>query len=76
MSAIGFAVSVEEEGGGSQLESYHGRLAPGQLLKDSGRGIFLVKACMDEVSVRHGGHGGTTVTMLKYFHNLPKGERG
>jgi anti-sigma B factor antagonist len=36
-------------------------------LRDSGRGIFLVRSCVDEFAVRRNGVCGTEVTMFKHF---------
>ena len=42
-------------------------LAPENLLKASGRGIFLIRSFMDDVQLRSAPEGGMEVRMLKRF---------
>jgi serine/threonine-protein kinase RsbW len=59
-------VRIADEGSGFDLDSLPDPLAQENLLKQSGRGIFLIKAFMDEFSVgrRHG--AGVEATLVKY----------
>ena len=42
-------------------------LAPENLLKSSGRGIFFMRSFMDEVRIEAAAGGGTAVYMIKRF---------
>ena len=60
-----FRVQIADEGEGFDFESVPDPLAPENLLKTSGRGIFLIKAFMDEVNFRQL-HPGTELTLIKH----------
>ena len=60
-------ITVIDEGKGLNPSSIPDPLAPENLLKQSGRGIFLIRAFMDEVRIRSLGPG-TEVTMIKNVH--------
>ncbi|MGI9103115.1 MAG: ATP-binding protein [Terriglobales bacterium] len=60
-------ITVADEGRGLDLAAVPDPLAPENLLKQSGRGIFLIKAFMDEVRIRDLGPG-TEITMIKHAH--------
>ncbi len=60
-------ITVADEGQGLDLASVPDPLAPENLLKQSGRGIFLIRAFMDEVRIRDLGPG-TEITMIKHVH--------
>jgi len=51
-------------------------LAEENLLKTSGRGIFLMRAFMDEFEIRHGAGGGAELIMAKHFRANPNGASG
>jgi len=57
-------VTVRDEGKGLDTEEIPDPLAPENLLKQSGRGIFLIRAFMDEVRFRNM-EPGTEVTLIK-----------
>lgn len=61
----GLVISVHDEGEGFDADTIPDPLSPETLLKDSGRGVFLVRACMDEVAVRRKTPKGTEVKMIK-----------
>lgn len=61
----GLEISVQDEGEGFDADALPDPLSPETLLKDSGRGVFLVRACMDEVAVRRKPPKGTEVKMIK-----------
>jgi serine/threonine-protein kinase RsbW len=61
----GLVISVQDEGEGFDADALPDPLSPETLLKDSGRGVFLVRACMDEVAVRRKTPKGTEVKMVK-----------
>jgi serine/threonine-protein kinase RsbW len=58
-------IRVRDEGEGFDPELIADPLAPENLLKSSGRGIFLIKSFMDQVSVRRAPEGGMEVRMTK-----------
>lgn len=57
-------VLVEDEGAGFNEEDIANPLEPENLLKESGRGIFIVRALMDEVDIIRS-RTGTQVRLLK-----------
>lgn len=57
-------ITVADEGKGLHLERIPNPLAPENLLKQSGRGIFLIRAFMDDVRIRNL-EPGTEITMIK-----------
>ena len=58
-------VEVRDEGGGFDLQAVPDPLAPENLLKAYGRGIFFMRQFMDEVTHTFPARGGTIVRMLK-----------
>ena len=58
-------VQVRDEGQGFDPQSVPDPLAPENLLKAYGRGIFFMRQFMDEVSHSFPARGGTVVRMLK-----------
>jgi serine/threonine-protein kinase RsbW len=62
-------VVIGDEGAGFDLSSLPDPLAPENLLRQSGRGIMLIKAFMDEFDLHPRAGGGTEVRLTK---NLPK----
>ena len=58
-------VAVRDEGEGLDPATLPDPLAPENLLKQSGRGIFLIRAFMDEIHFRTLSPG-TEITMIKY----------
>ena len=64
-------ISIQDEGEGFDPECLADPLVPENLLNESGRGIFLVKTCMDEVIVRRADSRGTELTMIKYLSKTP-----
>jgi len=57
-------VTIADEGTGFVPDEVPNPLAPENLLKDSGRGIFLMRAFMDEVRFRKS-NCGTEITLIK-----------
>jgi len=62
-----FVVKIADQGDGFDYEHLPDPLAQENLLRHSGRGIFLIKAFMDEFLVRRLDPGGTEVTLVKYL---------
>ena len=63
-------VRVLDQGEGFDPEEIADPLAPENLLKSSGRGIFFMRSFMDDVSLRRASEGGMEVRMVK---NLSSG---
>ena len=61
-----FTVKIADEGEGFDFDLLPDPLAPENLMRTSGRGIFLIRSFMDEFELRHLEPGGTEVTLVKY----------
>jgi len=61
-------IRVRDQGQGFDPESVADPLAPENLLKGSGRGIFLIRNFMDEVDLHRAPQGGMEVRMVKRGH--------
>jgi serine/threonine-protein kinase RsbW len=59
-------VRVADEGEGFEFEHLPDPLAPENLLRASGRGIFLIRSFMDELEIRRLEPGGTELVLTKY----------
>jgi serine/threonine-protein kinase RsbW len=58
-------VSIRDEGEGFEPEALADPLAPENLLKSSGRGIFFMRSFMDDVQLSRIPEGGMEVRMVK-----------
>ena len=58
-------VRVLDEGEGFDPQEVADPLAPENILKSSGRGIFFMRSFMDDVTLRRGAEGGMEVRMVK-----------
>ncbi len=58
-----FQIVIEDEGDGFTRQEVADPLDPENLLKSSGRGLFLMEACMDSVTYEN---NGTIIKMVKY----------
>jgi serine/threonine-protein kinase RsbW len=58
-------IRVEDEGEGFDPEELADPLAPENILKSSGRGIFLIRNFMDEVQLQRGQTRGMQIRMVK-----------
>ncbi|HUJ31099.1 MAG TPA: ATP-binding protein [Candidatus Acidoferrum sp.] len=58
-------VRVLDQGKGFELTEVPDPLAEENLLRTSGRGIFLMRAFMDEFAVKHGPGGGAELILTK-----------
>jgi serine/threonine-protein kinase RsbW len=58
-------IRVQDEGEGFDPEEVADPLAPENILKSSGRGIFLIRNFMDDVQLRRGQTRGMEVRMVK-----------
>ena len=62
-------VTIGDEGAGFDMSSLPDPLAPENLLRQSGRGLLLIRAFMDEFDLHPRPGGGTEVRLIKH---LPK----
>jgi len=60
-------ICIADQGGGLDPETLPDPLDPANLLRSSGRGVFLMRAIMDEVHFRQL-QPGTEVTLIKHRH--------
>jgi len=58
-------IRVEDEGEGFDPEELANPLAPENILKSSGRGIFLIRSFMDDVHLERGKTRGMQIRMVK-----------
>ncbi len=58
-------ITIRDQGVGLDPEKLPDPLAPENILKTSGRGIFLMRAFMDEVRIRKA-EPGTEITLIKH----------
>jgi serine/threonine-protein kinase RsbW len=58
-------IRVRDEGPGFDPSTLPDPLAPENLLKSSGRGIFLIRNFMDELIMRRAAEGGMEMVMVK-----------
>lgn len=58
-------IHITDEGSGLNVEKLPDPLAPENLMKTSGRGIFLMRAFMDDVQVKNL-NPGTEIIMIKH----------
>jgi serine/threonine-protein kinase RsbW len=61
----GIAIRVRDEGPGFDPCMLPDCLAPENVLKSSGRGIFLIRSFMDDLKLRRAPEGGMEVVMVK-----------
>lgn len=59
------AVCVRDQGAGFDPDDVADPLAPENLLKGSGRGIFLIRSFMDEMVLQRAPEGGMEMRMVK-----------
>ena len=59
------AIRIRDQGEGFDPEGVANPLDPENLLKSSGRGIFLIRSFMDDVQLRRAPEGGMEIRMVK-----------
>ena len=64
-------IRVRDQGAGFDPETIADPLAPENLLKGSGRGIFLIRRFMDDVQLQRAPEGGMEIRMTKRAHPSP-----
>ena len=62
-------VRVRDQGTGFDPDSLSDPLTAENVLKASGRGIFLIRQFMDEVTIQRAGEGGMEVRMVKHIRD-------
>jgi len=62
-----FTIRIADEGEGFEFEALPDPLAPENLMRASGRGIFLIRSFMDEFDMRHREPSGIEVTLVKHM---------
>jgi serine/threonine-protein kinase RsbW len=67
-------IQVADQGKGFDLGSVADPLAPENVLKAYGRGIFFMRQFMDEVTHAFPAKGGTVVRMIKRLPSHPEGQ--
>ena len=60
-------ISVRDQGAGFEVGDIADPLAPENILKSSGRGIFFMRSFMDDVQIQRATGGGMEVRMVKRF---------
>jgi serine/threonine-protein kinase RsbW len=58
-------ISIRDQGEGFDPDALPDPLAPENLLKSSGRGIFFMRSFMDDVSIERASEGGMEVRLTK-----------
>ena len=58
-------VSIRDQGEGFDVDGLADPLAPENVLKSSGRGIFFMRSFMDDMSIQRAPQGGMEVRMVK-----------
>ena len=69
-------ITVRDHGEGFNPEDLPDPLAPENLLKASGRGIFFMRSFMDDVRIARAQGGGMEVRMVKRFVPAANGAHG
>ena len=64
-------IRVRDQGDGFDPESVANPLDPENLLKSSGRGIFLIRNFMDDVRLQRAPEGGMEIRMVKRVQPAP-----
>ena len=65
-------VRVQDQGEGFDPEDVPDPLSPENLMKGSGRGIFLIRRFMDEMVLQRAAEGGMEMVMVKRVPPTPK----
>lgn len=68
----GLVITIRDQGKGLDPAKIPDPLAPENLLKTSGRGIFLIRSFMDDVQINPS-HAGTEIKLVKNVHGTAEG---
>ena len=60
-------ITIKDQGTGMDMGKIPDPLAPENLMKTSGRGIFIIRSFMDEVQINPTGTG-TEIKLIKHVH--------
>jgi serine/threonine-protein kinase RsbW len=71
-SGSDLVITIRDQGKGMDLSKIPNPLAPENLLKTSGRGIFLMRSFMDVVEIRPS-QTGTELKLIKHVHESRAG---
>ena len=71
-TAEDLVITIRDKGKGIDLNGIPNPLAPENLLKTSGRGIFLMRSFMDVVEIRPS-QTGTEIKLIKHVHGPSAG---
>ena len=69
-------IRVRDQGEGFDPETVANPLDPENLLKSSGRGIFLIRNFMDDVQLQRAPEGGMEIRMIKRVQPVPADSDG
>jgi serine/threonine-protein kinase RsbW len=61
----GIAIRVRDQGAGFDLTMPYDPLSPENLMNPRGRGIFLIRTLMDEMTLQRAAEGGMEIVMVK-----------
>lgn len=67
-------ITIRDQGKGLDPAKIPDPLAPENLLKTSGRGIFLIRSFMDDVQI-HPSSAGTEIKLIKHVHGEAAGAK-
>src|SRR5947208_15262329 len=70
--AVDLLITIRDQCKGLDMSKIPDPLAPENLLKTSGRGIFLIRSFMDEVQI-HPSQTGTEIKLIKHVHGPSEG---
>ena len=76
VEATEVVVRITDQGPGFDLAEVKDPLAPENLLRPGGRGIFYMRQLMDQVDFRFGEDGGTEVVLKKTIPRRPANSTG
>ena len=68
----GLVITIRDQGKGLDPAKIPDPLAPENLLKNSGRGIFLIRSFMDDVQINPS-QAGTEIKLVKHVHGTAEG---
>ena len=71
-TADDLVITIRDQGKGMDMSRIPDPLAPENLLKTSGRGIFLIRSFMDDVEI-HPSSTGTEIKLIKHVHGTSEG---
>jgi serine/threonine-protein kinase RsbW len=71
-TADDLVITIRDEGKGMDPAKIPDPLAPENLLKTSGRGIFLIRSFMDDVKITPS-QAGTEIKLIKHVHGTSEG---